>query len=203
MWVCVYVHLTLQCIQPARRPMPDLLTHSHQPSLHSLHMCTVCEITSKCCYSIILTKHWLFGHCIIFPLVYFLSVMSDWFDYLYLFRYFLSDRVVQIGVPCTQVYPFPLLSSHASLSPRSCHFPPLSFPFFSFHLPFLSLHPVIPATPSSFHLSLSMLTLHALSLPSFCLLSCFHPSPLILPVSSHPAFRSSFHPFPPLSVYLL
>lgn len=133
-----------------------------------------------------------------------LSVRWDWFDYLPLFRYFLSARVVQIVIPCsclptlfTPGLLISLLSPHASLSPRSCLFSPFLFSHSTFPL---SLHPVIPATPSSFHLPLSILTLHALSLLSFCLLSCFHPSPLILPVSSHPTFRSSFHPFPPLSL---
>lgn len=92
-----------------------------------------------------------------------------------------------------------LLSPHHSslpsfLSPHPPSVLPLSFPFSHSTLPLL-LHPVIPLTPSSFHLSLSILTLHPLSLLSFSLLSCFHPNPLIPPVSSHIAFRSSFHPF--------
>lgn len=78
---------------------------------------------------------------------------------------------------------------------------PITFSFiFSLHLTSLtsSCHPCYPLVLSSLFLSSRSSSL----ICSVSLLSCFQPSPLILPVSSYPTFRSSFHPFPRLSVYL-
>lgn len=76
---------------------------------------------------------------------------------------------------------------------------PITFSFFfSLHLTSLtsSCHPRYPLVLSSLFLSSRPSSL----ICSVSLLSCFQPSPLILPVSSYPTFRSSFHPFPLLSV---
>lgn len=61
---------------------------------------------------------------------------------------------------------------------------------------------VIRVPPSRFHLPLSVLALHPVSPLSFSLLSCFHSSPLIPPVSSPPTFRSPFYTFPRLLTLL-
>lgn len=98
-----------------------------------------------------------------------------------LFRCFLSAVVVYITISCpslptlfTPVYPF-LLSPHASLSPPSCLFLTVIISF-SFIPPFLSLFILLSLPPPHPFICLS-LTLHALSLLSFSLLSCFHPLP--------------------------
>lgn len=75
--------------------------------------------------------------------------------------------------------------------------PPVSPPvIFSFSPipPYLSHFIVSPPLPPHAFICLSILTLHPLSRLSFSLLSCFHPSPLIPPVSSH-LIPLSAHPF--------
>lgn len=69
----------------------------------------------------------------------------------------------------------------------------LSLPFFP--IPLYLSHFIVssPLTPHAF-ICLSIPTLHPLSRLSFSLLSHFHPSPLILPVSSH-LIPLSAHPF--------
>lgn len=125
-------------------------------------------------------------------------------------RYVPSVRVVQtvcfILIPsfCLPTL-FTLVYSLLS-HPRGCH-PPLPS-FFSPHPPvspsvISSVFPIppylshfivsSPLTPHAF-ICLSILTLHPLSRLSFSLLSHFHPSPLILPVSSH-LIPLSAHPF--------
>lgn len=125
-----------------------------------------------------------------------LSVMSDWLDDLYLFRYFLSARVVQIGVPCSCLLtlfnsglPIPALISTcitlpSLLSPPPP--PPLSFPCFSFHLPSLtpSCHPCYP-------LILSSVSLY--SYPSCLISSVFLSAVMLSSLPSYPPCLISSH----------
>lgn len=74
---------------------------------------------------------------------------------------------------------------------------PLPFPLFLItpHLPHLVVSSHLPPPPHAFICLPPLLTLHPLS-ATVSLLSCLQPFPLIPAVSSYPAFRLSFHPFP-------
>lgn len=164
---------------------------------------TVCRVTTTWCCSISRSNTDFLDNALLFSCLLFIcDVRLIWLSFL-----------VQTSSVCqgcadwsppapvslrslTQVYPFLHLSPHASLPPRSCLFSPVIISFCLFHLPSLtsSCHPCYLLTLSSAALYsypsclISSVFLSAVTLSSL---------PLILPVPSHPTFRSSFHPFPP------